>query len=109
LYKRLRSIPGREALAAADEEEHGPESAWKSVCKLRGVVYRRGKPRNILWLMAAVSDWIHSGKFYAKDITVNLLKSGPRSVSDMALQQLALRDFLLGPWMDSQNLPLHKD
>ena len=59
--------------------------------------------------MAAVSDWIHSGKFDAKDITVTLLKSGPRSMSDIALQQLALRDFLLGPWIDSQNFPLHGD
>ena len=55
--------------------------------------------------MAAVSDWVPSGTFHAKDITVNLLKSGPRSVSDIALQQLALRDFLLGPWMDFQNFP----
>jgi hypothetical protein len=47
--------------------------------------------------MAALSDWVHSGKFDAKDITVNLLKSGPRSVSDIALKQLALHDFLLGP------------
>ena len=51
--------------------------------------------------MAAISDWINSGKFDAKDITVNSLKSGPRSVSDIAIQQLALRDVLLGPWMDS--------
>ena len=59
--------------------------------------------------MAAVSDWIHSGKFDAKDITVNLLKSGPRSVLYIALEQLALRDYLLGPWMDCQNFPLHEE
>ena len=60
--------------------------------------------------MAAVSDWIHSGKFDEKNITVNLLKSGPRRVSDIALQQLALRDVLLGPWLDSQNSPpIHEE
>ena len=80
-----------------NEDKHGPESVWNSVCKLQEVVYRCGKPRNIVWLMAAVSDWVHSGKFDAKD--------GSRSLSDIALQRLALRDFLLGPWMGSQNFP----
>ena len=105
LYKRLCSIPECEAHAAADEAARGPESVWNSIFKLQEVVYRCGKPRNILWLMAVVSDWIHSGKFDAKDITVNLRKSGPWIVSNIAVQQLALRDFLLGPWMDSQNFP----
>ena len=104
-HNRIFSIPECEALVAADEAAHGPESVWNSIFKLQEVVYRCGKPRKILWLMAAVSDWIHSGKFDAKDITVNSLKSGPRSVSDIALQQLALRDFLLGPWMDSKSSP----
>ena len=109
-YTRLFSIPEREALVAAGEDkQHGPDSVWNNVCKLHEVVYRRGKPRNIVWLMADVSDWAHSGKFDAKDTTVNLRKSGPRSVSDIALQQLALRDFLLGPWMDSQNVPPTED
>ena len=105
LYKRVFSIPECEALVAADEAAFGPESVWNSIFKLQEVVYRCGKPRKILWLMAAVSDWIHCGKCTAKDITVSSLKTGQRSVSDIALQQLAMRDYLLGPWMDSKNFP----
>ena len=56
-----------------------------------------------MWLMADVDDWIRCDKFSANDITVNALQTGPRSISDVALTQMALHDYLLGMWMDSQS------
>ena len=105
LYKRIFMIPECEAVVAADEAANGPESVWNSLSKLQEVIYRCGKPRRILWLMAAVSDWIQCKKLTAADVTVSSLKTGFRSISDIALQQLAMRDFLLGSWMDSMNFP----
>ena len=78
---------------------------WNSLFKLQEVIYRCGKPRRILWLMAAVSDWIQCQKLTAADVTVSSLKTGLRSISDIALQQLAMRDLLLVKWMDSMSFP----
>ena len=56
-----------------------------------------------------VDDWIRCGKFSADDITLNALKTGPWSVSDIALTQLALRGYLLGPWIDPRTSPAHEE
>ena len=98
-------IPECEAIVDVDEAAHGPESVWNSLFKLQEVIYRCGKPRRTLWLMAVVSDWNQCKKLTAADVTVSSLNTGFRSMSDITLQQLAMRDFLLGSWMDSMNFP----
>ena len=105
LYKRVFSIPECAELVASDEARCGPDSVWNSLFKLQEVVYRCGTARKISWLMTAVQDWILTERVNAKDVTVASLKTGAKSISDIALMQLSLRDYLLGPWMDAQPFP----
>jgi hypothetical protein len=109
LYKRPFSIPECEAPVAADEENTAPESVWNNVFKLHEVVYRCGKPRKIVWLMAVVSDWIQSGKFDAKDITVNLLKVGPPERVGHRTPAVGLARFLAWALDGLQDLPPHEE
>ena len=71
------------------------------------MVYRAQKPRKILWLMRAVTDWVQTDKMTAENVSVSKLKSGSGSISDVALMQLEMRDYLLGAWLDGLNVPAY--
>ena len=101
----MLAIPECDQFIAADEEINGPAGVWNSVFRLQEIVYRAGTARMILWLMAAINDWILTGKLQISDISVARLKSGTGSLSDIAMMQLDLRDYLLGQWMDNMNFP----
>ena len=94
ICKRICSCLECEAIVVADESAHGLAVVWNRLSRFQEGVYRCGKPRKILWLMTAAMGWNQTEKFTAADITVAALQSGPKSISDIALQQMTMRDFL---------------
>ena len=105
LHSRLFSIPECEKIVVAADRKYGAESVWNSLWKLQEIIYRCQKKSRIVWTMAALEDMLESQKVNAKDVTISSLKSGSRSLTDVALTQLALKDHLLGPWLDARNFP----
>lgn len=103
----MLSIKECAEIIAADESDHGPDGVWNSLFRLQEVVYRAQKSRKILWLMRAVSDWVQTERMAVDSISVSKLKSGSGSISDVALMQLDMRDYLLGAWLDGLNVPAH--
>ena len=87
------------------EKRDGSASFWNSPWHLQEIVYRGGKPHKILWLMRSIEDNLASGKYGNADISIPMLKSGNRSVSDVFLQSLNLKTHLLGDWLDQMGFP----
>ena len=107
LHERLFSLPVCDEMIRTMSDEAGPDSAWNSIWKLQEVVYRCRTPAKIIWLMSAINDQLQSKKICHRDITVNSLKTGGRSHSDPILQQLKIKEYLLGQWLDSKHFPTY--
>jgi hypothetical protein len=55
--------------------------------------------------MLAIEDGLLSLRIKPDEVTVQHLKTGGRSITDVALQCLSNRDHLLGKWLDNIALP----
>lgn len=105
LFERIFSIEDAEAIVIRADAVDGAESAWNSLWRLQEIVYRCGTKGKIVWTLQAIDDWIRSGKISQKDVTVTALKTGGKSLTDVALFQQKVKSHLLGSWLDHQPFP----
>jgi hypothetical protein len=105
LKTRLYSLDGVEQLISIDEETFGLDSLWNSIWKQQEIIYRCNKKDKILWFMRDVSDQMHAGVISHGDITVNSIKTGGKSLSDPSMCRLLLKDYLLGEFLDTLEVP----
>ena len=99
---RVLSLPGIEDIWIKSDTRDGPTSFFNFLFKVQEIVYRGGTKKNIKWIIECIDDQLTSGKTPDAEITVSSLKTGSKSVTDPMLVQLDLRDYLLGPWLDSK-------
>ena len=85
------------------EKEHGQSSCWNTFWKMQEAVYRCGTKPKLIWVVEGIEDHIESEKLDNDDITIQSLKTGNRSVTDVLLTSMLLHDYLLGEWMESKN------
>ena len=102
---RMFNIPGVETIIVWGDKKYGRDSVWNSLNKLQEVVYRCGKSFKIAWFMRRIQDNLQSGKIANGEITLAAIKTGSRSMSDVALYALDMKKFLLNDWLDSQQYP----
>ena len=105
IHDRILSIPKCEAVIRGNEEVFGANGAFNNVWKLQEVIYRCKRSAKITWLLCVLDDRLRAGTLDNSDIKVSTLKSGGRSISDVALLQLEMRTYLRGAWLDSIDLP----
>ena len=105
LFERVFSVPDAESIICAAESRDGRDTVWASLWKLQEVVYRCGNKGKIVWALAAIDDWIRSEKTNNKEVTINSLKTGGKSLTDVCLFQLKLKTHLLSTWLDSLAFP----
>ena len=98
-------MPEAEELVRDGEATWGEESFFNSLNRLRELIQRCSKKDKILWTMQSLADNFKSGKYAQHDISITTLKAGPKSVTDVTITTLALRNYLLGPWMDNKDFP----
>ena len=96
LKERLFDIPDVDAIVQRSENEKADSSAWNSLWKLQEMIYRCQSNRKIAWCFSAIDDMIVGGKVSDRDISVNSLKTGPRSLTVVAMTCFSLKSFLLG-------------
>ena len=63
------------------------------------------KKSKITWTVFCLHDWLLSNKLSHRDIMTPQLKTGGKSLSDVALTTQVLKQYLLGPWLDGKNFP----
>ena len=107
LFDRVFSIEDAEKIIVHAEARDGVESAWNSLWKLQEIVYRCQTKGKILWCLQQIDDWLRCKKVGNKEITVASLKTGGKSLSDVALFALRVKAHLLGPWLDQQPYPAY--
>ena len=107
LKERIFDIAEVDMIVQRSETLRGPDSAWNSIWKLQEMIYRCGTPKKLTWCFGAVDDMVSAGKIADKDITTPALKTGGRSVTDVALACLTMKQFLLGKWLDSKDFPAY--
>lgn len=96
---RLFSIPGIEKLVADDESDRGPLSFFNSLYRMQELISRCGKPNLIEWTVHSLMDGFRAAIFIPSEISVALLRSGPKSVTDVLCTAYEMKKFLLGKWM----------
>ena len=107
LYDRVFSIDAVESIIKGNESKFGQSSWVNHMYKLQEVVYRCQKESKIVWVMAALDDGVHSGRYENEDITMSALKTGKQSITDVVLTGLALKNYLLGSWLDGRDFPAY--
>ena len=105
LMDRFWSIPGLDELVRASESVKGKDSFWNSLYRLQEIVYRCQKTERITWVCHCIADGLQSGKYAEDEISVQTLKTGPRSVTDVFLTAKQLKEYLLGTWLDGMGFP----
>ena len=91
--ERLLSLDGVEELIIAAEKTKSLSSFWNSIYRLQELIYRAQKPVKIHWLCHIIDDGLRSGRYKISDLSLAVLKSGPR--------KLSMKTYLLGVWLDS--------
>lgn len=107
LVDRFYGIPGVDTIVRSSEAHVGQESFWNSLYRNQEIVYRAQKPDRILWCVNCLDDGHKSGKYQHDEVSVPMLKTGSRSVTDVMLTSKALKEHLLGPWLDTMGFPTH--
>jgi hypothetical protein len=105
LKTRFYCLEGVDDVVFGAETSVGPNSFWNQLYKLQEIIYRCQRKEKIRWVVFCLNDALLSGRYTDSEITITYLKSGPKSLTDVYLTQLALKDHLLGPWMDARNFP----
>ena len=57
-----------------------------------------------VWVMASINDWMLTGKIEARQVVPTSMKTGPKSLTDIALTTYNLKLHLLTKWLDSKTL-----
>ena len=105
IHDRLFTITGIEDMIAKSEAKLGATSPWCSVWRLQALIDRAKTPAKLTWVMFAVQDQLDTSKIRHEEVTIQALKSGTKgSLSDVALQQLKLKPYLLGQWLDEKTV-----
>ena len=105
LMDRFFSAAGVEDIVARSEAEYGPDSCFNNLYKCQEIVYRGGTPKKISHVVCCIDDCIQSKKITNAEVTMVSIKTGTKSLSDPYMMQLALKQYLLGPWLDSIDFP----
>ena len=101
------AIPGAEDIICSGEKAKGAQSFWNQIWKLQEIIYRANKKDRINWVMLCIQDYLASGRFEDAEITLAMLKTGHKSMTDVMLTQFGFKTFLLGKWLDSLELPAY--
>ena len=104
IYNRFYSIEGMEALVARDERKRGQASFWNSHSRIQEIINRGSKPDHIAWLAYAIGDALECGTA-VNDLSGSVLRSGPKSVTDVMITAFSCKKYLLGSWLDSKDFP----
>ena len=105
IKERVFTIAGAEDIIMDGECLSGPQSFWNQIFKTQEIIYRCQTKTKIFWVMCCVKDNLRSGKYNDADITINMLKTGSKSLSDAWIMQLQMKDHLLGKWLDDKDFP----
>ena len=65
--------------------------------------YRCGTEVKISWFIEWVADSVYSERSKQEDIKVGTVKTGGSCISDVALTQLLVKKYVLGPWLDGMD------
>ena len=106
IKNRLFSLPEAESIVIWCDHRSGQKSVCNSPAKLQTIISRNEKPSKITWFMQYMKDALQSGRMTDEDFTLPALKGGtPKSISDTAQTQLAMKKFLLSEWLDTKPYP----
>ena len=99
---------GVESLVHSHDADNGPDNSFfNSIYRLQETIYRFKKKDAIVFAVQTFDDRIRSGKLTLSDLSVDKLKSGPRSTSDPVYVSFMLRGYLLGEWLNGRDYPLY--
>ena len=102
VHDRIFSIPAVEKVIADYDDTLGQASPFNSISRLQEVVYRGKTQDKIEWFVLYLKDNIDSKKIDITDITKTTIKQGTKtSISDIALIQLKVKNYLLGKWLET--------
>ena len=88
---------GVESLVHSHDADNGPDNSFfNSIYRLQETIYRFKKKDAIVFAVQTFDDRIRGGKLTLSDLSVDKLKSGPRSTSDLVYVSFMLRGYLLG-------------
>ena len=107
VLNRVFCIPRCEKIVADIEKIFGPavKNAGLTLSFLQEVINRCRSPSNIEWMLEYIWDGIDQGQLSINDLTVKNMKARTRkSISDVALHQQELKEYLTGEWLDTVNL-----
>ena len=107
LKSRFYCLEGIDDVVVAAETSTGPNSLWNQLFKIQEIIYRCQRKEKIRWVVFCLNDALLSGRYTDSEITITSLKSGPKSLTDVYLTQLEMKNHLLGPWMDARDFPLY--
>ena len=96
-----------EQIVADIEKLFGPpvKNTGLTLSLLQEIVYRCKSPAKIEWMLEYIWDGLCQKYLTLNDLTIANIKSQSRnSISDIALQQRKLREYLTGTWLDTMNL-----
>ena len=105
IYNRLFSIPECETILQESESIYGADGPWGSVWTLQELISRCGSKPKMIWVMSSITDWLRQGKLEIKDVTPGTMKTGPKSLTDVALTTFNLKQYTLGQWLDGKRIP----
>ena len=108
ILNRLFSLPKCETIVANLEKLFGPTVKQVGITLnfLQEVIYRCRSQNNIEWMLEYIWDGVCQKYLSINDLTLTNMKSATRtSISDIALHQRKLKDYLTGAWLDQINLP----
>ena len=105
IYNRLFSVPECEQMLLDSESIYGADGPWSSIWTLQELISRCGSKPKMVWVMAAINDWLRQGKIEIKDVSSTTMKTGTKSLTDVALTTFALKHHLLGPWLEGKDIP----
>ena len=104
LYNRLFNIPECDILPQESISIYGADGPWSSSWSPQEVISRFGTKPKMIGVMSRIHDWLRQGKIDARDATSTTMKSGAKSLTDVALTQFALQSHRLGPWLDGKTV-----
>ena len=69
IYNRLFSVPECEQMLQESETIYGADGLWSSIWTLQELISRCGTKPKMVWVMAAINDWLRQGKIEIRDVS----------------------------------------
>ena len=102
---RILKFPEIEKLIVESEEQYAADCWCNSLWKLQEIIYRCGTKDRIHWTISFINDRIASDRLDNKSVTIGSIKTGSKSVADVALACRSMKTYLLGPWLEGRHFP----